>query len=86
MKWRRVLWTASAVGALCACLLGSAMFYAAGQHNLQNEFHGAPWSSTWNWVFIGGSWALLGFVIGFAAAFTVLVLVKKWARPHHMNG
>jgi len=66
------------VAALLAGLgLGGFMFYVAGVHNPQQEFHGAEWSSSFAWAFVSASWFAVGFVTTFLAVFVVVCALLK---------
>ena len=59
---------------LLGAVVGIAMFFAAGDHNPQQAFHGAPWSSPLHWALVGISW----FAATFALTFPVLWIVLRF--------
>lgn len=51
--------------------LGGLMFYVAGVHNPQQEFHGAEWSSSSSWAFVFATWFAAGFAPTFLTVFVI---------------
>jgi hypothetical protein len=57
------------IALLVGAIAGAYMFYVAGVHNPQQEFHGAEWSSFSAWVFVGITWFAATFVAAFGLVF-----------------
>jgi hypothetical protein len=69
--------TAGITALFVGMLAGGLLFYAAGQHNPQQEFHGAEWSSPLSWALVFLTGFAAGFVAAFAAVFGGLLGLKK---------
>ena len=69
--------TATIAALLAGLVFGGLMFYVAGVHNPQQEFHGAEWSSSSSWVFVFATWFAAGFVAMFLSVFVVVCASLK---------
>jgi hypothetical protein len=68
-----------AAAAVLSALVGSAMTYAAWQHNPQGEFHDSGVIHYDSLFLVFGSW--FGFVMGIASVFIIGgMLVRSWTR------
>jgi hypothetical protein len=69
---------AALVAAMPALVVGGIVFYAAGEHNPQQVFHGGADSSLFYWFLVSLSWFVPAFVVGFVVAFFLLWLVFRF--------